>query len=235
MQPEPKDKIILPLDVPDADAARRLAGQLRGRVGLFKFGLQLFTAAGPGLVREILEAGDGVFLDLKFHDIPNTVRHAVESAAGLGVQMTTIHLSGGPEMIRAAVAGAGGTPLRVLGVTVLTSSDAETLRACGTDPDVAAQVLRLAALGVENGIGGLVASPKEVPALRSRFGTALPLVIPGIRPAWAAANDQKRILTPAEAVRAGADYLVIGRPITDHPEPATAADRIAEEIAGALA
>ncbi len=233
MQTPPKNKIILPLDVPDAGTARTWIDLLAGHVGLFKVGLQLFTAAGPAFVRELTAAGHRIFLDLKFHDIPNTVRGAVGSARDLGVEMTTVHLSGGADMARAAAESATGSRLLVLGVTVLTSSSAETLRSCGADPDVEAQVLRLATLGLQSGVGGLVASAQEIAALRVHFGAGPVLVIPGVRPAWAGADDQQRILTPAEAVRLGADYLVIGRPITSHPDPREAVSRIAEEIASA--
>jgi orotidine-5'-phosphate decarboxylase len=171
-----------------------------------------------------------VFLDLKFHDIPNTVRHSVESACALGVDFLTIHLSGGSAMIRAAAEGAPGSGALVLGVTVLTSSNRETLREVGTEAPVEDLVLRLARLGVENGVTGVVASPLEVTLLRQVFGAGLTIVTPGVRPEWAAANDQQRTMTPKAAMEAGADYLVIGRPITGEKNPREAAERILAEL-----
>lgn len=227
----PEEKIIVALDVPDDEAAARLIEQLAGSVRFFKIGLQLFCKCGPPIVRRVREAGAKVFLDLKFHDIPNTVRHAVESACALGVDMLTIHLSGGSAMIRAAAAGAEGYGALVLGVTVLTSSTRETLREVAVDAAVEDQVLRLARLALENGVRGVVASPQEITLLRQLFNNQLAIVTPGIRPAWAAANDQQRTLTPREAVQAGADFLVIGRPITAHAHPREAAETILAEIA----
>jgi orotidine-5'-phosphate decarboxylase len=234
-----KDKIIVALDAPDEPAALRLVESLSGAVGLYKIGLELFTRCGPGIIERVRTAGGccGIFLDLKFHDIPNTVLGAVRSAAALNVEMLTVHLSGGRAMLQAATAGApSDKPLLVLGVSVLTSSDAETLRETGISASsVENQVLRLARLGAESGLGGVVASPKEIAALRGEFGGRLRIVTPGVRPAWAAGgDDQRRVMTPGEAVRAGADYLVIGRPITGQSDPRAAAARISEEIAAAL-
>ncbi len=226
MQNSAKDKIILALDVPSAEHARRLIELVGDRVGIYKIGLQLFTQCGPAIVREVQASGAKVFLDLKLHDIPNTVAHAVEAAASLGVHMLTIHLSGGREMAEAAQSRSGQT--LILGVTVLTSSNDETLRETGIQSPVEEQVLRLA--GIAKDLAGVVCSPLEIAPLREKFSRSLRLVTPGVRPTWAAAGDQKRILTPAQALQAGADYLVIGRPITAAPDPAQAAERILEEI-----
>jgi len=220
-----RDKIIVALDVATKEKALDLVEQLRDQISFFKIGLQLYTAEGPGIVRDVLAKGAKVFLDLKLHDIPNTVARAVESAAHLGVHMLTIHLTGGPEMIRAAVSARPGN-LLLLGVTVLTSKDEETLRQLGISEKIDNQVLRLARLGVENGIDGVVASAREIKTLRSEFGKKIKLVAPGIRPSWSEAGDQKRVMTPREAIDSGADYLVIGRPIIAEPNPREAAARI---------
>jgi len=224
-----KNPLILALDVPDQGSALRLVEQLGPAAPFYKIGLQLFTKCGPGVVQAIRQTGAKVFLDLKFHDIPNTVRHSVESACALGVDLLTIHLGGGGAMIRAAAEGASGETL-VLGVTVLTSSNRETLREVGIEAPVEDQVLRLTRLGVEHGVTGIVASPQEVTLLRQVFGHGLTIVTPGVRPEWAAANDQQRTLTPRAAMAAGADYLVIGRPITGAPNPREAAERILAEL-----
>ena len=223
------DKIIVALDVATKKEALALVEQLRAQISFFKVGLQLYTAEGPEIVRGILATNAKVFLDLKLHDIPNTVGRAVESVARLEVQMLTIHLSGGPEMIRAAVA-ARKNNLSILGVTVLTSADEETLREIGISDKIDNQVLRLAKLGVECGIDGLIASPREVKMLRQEFGGEIKIVTPGVRPNWAEAGDQKRATTPREAVAAGADYLVIGRPIVADPNPRQALTKILGEL-----
>lgn len=228
----PSQKIIVALDVPTDDAAFKLIDDLGDSVRFYKVGLQLFTKYGPAFVQRVKATGARVFLDLKFHDIPNTVKHAVSSACEIGVDMTTIHLCGGGKMITAGVTGAGSDSALILGVTVLTSSSHETLQEVGVHGAVEDEVLRLAKLGVENGIKGVVASPQEISLLRQIFGAGLVIVTPGVRPEWAAANDQQRTLTPGEAVAAGADYLVIGRPITAHANPAEAARLIAAEIGG---
>lgn len=220
------EKIIVALDVPTAEAGLALINSLSDRVGLFKIGLQQYTAAGPALIRS---AGK-VFLDLKLHDIPNTVAKAVEAADRLGVKMLTLHLSGGGEMIRAA-GRARKSDMLLLGVTVLTSSTSETLREIGVAEEISDHVLRLARLGVENGIDGLIASPHEVRILRTEFGDKIKIVTPGIRPAGADPGDQKRFATPREAIDAGADYLVIGRPITAAADPPGAVDSILKELA----
>ncbi|MBV8174315.1 MAG: orotidine-5'-phosphate decarboxylase [Verrucomicrobia bacterium] len=225
-----KDKIIVPLDVPAKSAARELIKAIGGKVGFFKVGDQLFIAAGPAIVEEIQASGARVFLDLKFHDIPNTVRRAVESACALGVDMLTIHLSGGREMCEAAVVGRGISKILILGVTVLTSLSDEALAEVGFRTSVQDEVLLLADLAKHVGITGLVASPQELVALRERFGSLFTMVIPGIRPTWSEAGDQKRTLTPRQAVDAGADYLVIGRPITASPDPQSAVQRIIDEL-----
>jgi orotidine-5'-phosphate decarboxylase len=224
-----RDKIIVALDLPRKEMALDLVRQLAGQISFFKIGLQLYTAEGPEIVRVVLETGAKVFLDLKLHDIPSTVARAVESAAELGVQMLTVHLSGGGAMIRAAGSEQSGD-LLLLGVTLLTSANEQTLREIGIPDKIDNHVLRLAKLGVSAGIGGLVASPREAKMLRAEFGKEIKIVTPGVRPSWAEVADQKRVMTPREALEAGADYLVIGRPITAHPDPAEAVAKILAEI-----
>jgi orotidine-5'-phosphate decarboxylase len=223
------DKIIVALDVPTKIAALDLVDQLREQISFFKIGLQLYTAEGPEIVRAVLSTGAKVWLDLKLHDIPNTVARAVESATNLGVHMLTIHLSGGSEMIRAATA-ARTNNISILGVTVLTSATEQTLREIGIADKVGDQVLRLAKLGVEGGIDGVVASPHEIKLLRAEFGDKIKIVVQGIRPSWAEPGDQKRFMTPREAVEAGADYIGIGRPITAHSSPHKAVAKILDEL-----
>ena len=225
------DKIIVALDVATRERAVTVVEQLRDQISFFKIGLQLYTAEGPEIVRAVLETGASVFLDLKLHDIPNTVANAVESAGSLGVQMLTIHLSGGAEMIRAATASAQKSNVSLLGVTVLTSATEETLHETGVSGSVEDQVLRVARLGVKNGIDGIVASPTEIKTLRAEFGDKIRIVVPGIRPSGSAADDQKRTMTPREALDAGADYLVIGRPIIADRNPRQAAEKILDGIA----
>lgn len=224
-----RDRLIVALDVETRPEAISLALELSPFASWMKVGLQLFTAEGPDLVRAVRETGANVFLDLKLHDIPNTVARAVESAARLEVKMLTLHLLGGSEMVRAAVESAPPS-LLLLGVTVLTSADNETLAAAGIDDDIPRQVARLAKLGRDNGIGGLVASAREINVIRETAGPEIKLVVPGIRPSGAKRHDQKRTMTPREAIFAGADYLVIGRPITSASNPAEAAQKILEEI-----
>jgi len=229
----PQDKIIIALDVPDTDAALRLLDSL-GENGdppsLCKIGLELFTAEGPAVVKAVQSRGCAIFLDLKFHDIPNTVAHAVRSAANLGVAMTTLHSSGGPVMLEAAAKAAEGFDLLLLAVTVLTSMDATQLSSTGIEVTPKEQVLRLAELATHAGIGGIVCSPLEITAIRESLGQQLQIVTPGVRPSWAAAGDQKRVMTPSEAINAGADYLVIGRPITAAADPREAYARVLSEI-----
>lgn len=224
-----RDKIIVALDVPTKADALGLIDQLADEISFYKIGLQLYTAEGPEIVRAVLQRNAKVFLDLKLHDIPNTVAGAVQSAVSLGVHMLTVHLSGGEAMVRAALKAANQR-LLVLGVTVLTSADQQTLSEIGIADSVEAQVLRLAKVGVDAGVGGLVASPHELERLRAEFGEDIKIVTPGVRPAGAETNDQKRFMTPREALLLGADCLVIGRPITAAPNPSEAVKRIVEEI-----
>jgi orotidine-5'-phosphate decarboxylase len=224
------DKIIVALDVPTKGKALELVEKLRDEISFFKIGLQLYTAEGPEIVRAVLSTGAKVWLDIKLHDIPNTVARAVESATRLGVHMLTIHLSGGSEMIRTATA-ARTSKILLLGVTVLTSATDQTLREIGISDKVDDQVLRLAELGVEAGIDGVVTSPHEIEKLRGRFGDKIKIVVQGIRPTWAEPGDQKRFMTPLQAIEAGADYIGIGRPITRHPDPREAVAKILRELA----
>jgi orotidine-5'-phosphate decarboxylase len=223
------DKIIVALDAPTRERAIELVELLRGEISFFKIGLQLYTAEGPEIVRAVLATGAKVWLDLKLYDIPNTVARAVESASALGAQMLTIHLSGGSEMIRAAIAARAGDML-LLGVTVLTSATKQTLHEVGIADTVEDQVLRLARLGAEAGIDGIVASPYEIKLLRREFGDKIKIAVQGIRPSWAEPGDQKRFMTPRQAIEAGADYIGIGRPITAHPRPREAVARILDEL-----
>jgi len=224
-----KDKIIVALDVATRAKALELVDQLRDQISFFKIGLQLYTSEGPEIVRAVLATGAKVWLDLKLHDIPNTVARAVESANHLGVRMLTIHLSGGNEMIRAAT-GARSNDMMILGVTVLTSATEQTLREIGIAEKVADQVLRLARLGAQAGIDGVVASPHEIKTLRSEFGDKIKIAVQGIRPSWAEPGDQKRFTTPRQAIEAGADYIGIGRPITSHRNPREAVAKILDEL-----
>jgi orotidine-5'-phosphate decarboxylase len=232
-----KNPIIAALDVPSAEQALELAKQTAPAVGAFKIGSQLFTAGGPDIVKKIRATGASVFLDLKFHDIPNTVTKAVASAVKLDVQMLTIHTSGGGEMMRAAEKTAQETtkppgqpaPL-ILGVTVLTSFNNETLAEIGCQADTDKQVLRLAQLAVKSGLRGLVCSPLEIVALRKILPAHIQLVTPGIRTGAEKADDQKRTLTPREAIQAGANWLVIGRPIYAAENPRAAAEKILESL-----
>ena len=234
------DRILIAVDAPTAQAAIPIADTLRGSVGGFKIGSQLFTAAGPDIVRALVARGDRVFLDLKFHDIPNTVAGAVASAAALGVWMLNVHAAGGPAMMAAArkaaddAATGGATRPLVIAVTVLTSMDAATLRAVGVPADPFDQVLHLARMAREAGLDGVVASPRETAAIRQACGPDFVIVTPGIRGGAAAASpdDQRRTMAPGDAVAAGASYLVIGRPITGAADPRGAAQRIAAEMAG---
>ena len=232
-----RNPIIAALDVPNVEAALKLAGQIAPAVGAFKIGGELFTAAGPDIVRRIRDTGAAVFLDLKFHDIPNTVARAVTAAVRLDVQMLTVHTSGGLEMMRAAEASAqqaakmnGRAAPLVLGVTVLTSSNSSTMAEIGCEPNVVAQVERLARLAVKAGLRGLVCSPLEIVALRKILPADVQLVTPGIRTGAEKADDQKRTLAPREAMAAGANWLVIGRPIYAAENPRAAAEKILESL-----
>jgi orotidine-5'-phosphate decarboxylase len=226
-----RERVIVALDVSDSAAALELAGRLGDFVQWFKVGLELYLSAGNQIVHALKDRGYSVFLDLKLHDIPNTVAGAVRSAAMAGADMLTLHASGGPAMLAAAAEAASKlhSAPKLLAVSVLTSMDAEQLRAIGVPSSPAEQVLRLARLASEAGISGLVASSVAVAALRAAFPD-FTLVIPGIRPAGSSVGDQKRVATPAAAVRAGADYLVIGRPITQAADPAAAVRAILSEI-----
>jgi len=225
-----RERLIVALDVPQADEARSLVERLQGKVGLFKVGSQAFTAAGPELVRGIVSRGERVFLDLKFHDIPNTVAGAVASASQLGVSLLTVHGLGGRAMLEAAVGALPAMGTRLLAITVLTSHDEDTLGEVGVAGGVSDSVRRLARLAKDAGADGVVASPHEVALIREACGRDFLVVTPGIRPAGAAAGDQARAATPAAALTAGADYLVVGRPITAAADPAAAADRIVREM-----
>jgi orotidine-5'-phosphate decarboxylase len=227
------ERIYCAIDTTDLGAAVALAELLSGEVGGVKLGNEFFTAHGPQGVAKIAATGHKIFLDLKFNDIPNTVAGAVRAAAGLGVHIMTIHASGGPAMMRAAAEAArvedGVRPL-ILAVTVLTSLDEDDLAAVGQTGPVADQVAHLAGLAKAAGIDGVVCSPLEIAALKSSLGDEFLLVVPGVRPTWAAPDDQKRVMTPGDAVAAGADFLVIGRPITRAGDPVSAARRIADEL-----
>ena len=233
---EARKHLIVALDVPDAASAANLVSQLENTCHWFKVGLELFVAAGPAVLEPLVARGHSVFLDLKLYDIPNTVAGAVRSAAGLGVRMITLHAGGGPAMLaaaRAALEGVEASP-ELLAVTVLTSMDQSQLSAAGVDRSPGEQVELLARMGLGAGLKGFVCSPREVAALRRITGPEGVLVVPGIRPAGAAVGDQKRIATPTDALRAGASYLVVGRPITQAADPAEAAEAILEEMADAL-
>jgi orotidine-5'-phosphate decarboxylase len=223
----PHERICAALDVPDPLSAARLASQLAGHVGMFKVGLELFVAHGPSAVEAVRGFGLPIFLDLKLHDIPQTVEGAARGVSKLGVQFVTAHASGGAEMIAAAKRGLAASGTKLLAVTALTSLGPAELDAIGLSRDA---VARLAKLAVDAGADGLVCSPQEVASLRALVGPRPLLVVPGIRPAGSAADDQRRTGTPAEAVRAGATYLVVGRPLRDARDPAAAADAIAAEL-----
>lgn len=230
VQPNP---VICAIDTPHVQEAAKLAAEVKPHVGAIKLGLEFFTANGPAGIRAVQESGAPLFLDLKFHDIPNTVAGAIRSACALGAFITTIHAGGGRDMMKAAIEAAkeaealSGTRPLVVGVTVLTSMDAADIAEVGVQADTQAQVRRLALLARESGLDGIVCSPHEITAIRAECGKDFTLVVPGIRPAGSEQGDQKRIMTPAEALQAGADYLVIGRPITQAASPAQAAQAIA--------
>jgi orotidine-5'-phosphate decarboxylase len=232
-----RNPIIAALDVPSVEQALQLAEQIAPTVGAFKIGKELFVTAGPDIVKRIRATGASVFLDLKFHDIPNTVAKAVTAAVQLDVQMLTVHTSGGFEMLKAAEKAAedaawklGRIPPLVLGVTVLTSLDTAALREIGFDVNVEYQVRRLATVAMKAGLRGLVCSPQEVVKLRQTIPPAMQLVTPGIRTGAEKADDQKRTLTPKEAIQAGANWLVIGRPIYAAENPREAAEKILESL-----
>jgi orotidine-5'-phosphate decarboxylase len=233
---DPGKRIIVALDIDSRTEALRLVRQLQGKVGLFKVGNQLFTAEGPQLVKDIIEMGERVFLDLKFHDIPNTVVNAALVARSLHVSMITIHTSGGLKMMSAVMdmfsSPQPTLPPRplVLGVTVLTSLGSEELKDVGYSLSIEDQVIRLAKLAQRAGLDGIVASPEEIRSLRSHLGSSFKIIAPGIRPAGGEKNDQNRVATPGFALKAGADYLVIGRPITASSNPAESVERIVDSM-----
>ncbi|MBJ6727946.1 orotidine-5'-phosphate decarboxylase [Geomesophilobacter sediminis] len=228
-------KIIFALDVKTFDEVELWAERLTGHVGMFKVGKQLFTSCGPEAVKAITKRAGEVFLDLKYHDIPNTVAMATLEAARLGAKLSNLHALGGYEMMATTMEKLhqefpGADRPQVLAVTILTSSNEETLRGVGIELPVPEMVVKLAQLAKKAGVDGVVASPQEVELIRNACGKDFLIVTPGVRPAFASADDQKRIMTPSDAVKAGADYLVIGRPIAAHPDPVAAAKLIVEEI-----
>jgi len=235
MTPEQaRAKIIFALDVNNAAEIDRFAGMLSGRVGMFKVGKELFTSTGPEAVKAVQRHGGQVFLDLKYHDIPNTVAKASLEAARLGARFVDMHALGGAEMMHTAVTAVrkefGEQRPKLLAITILTSSTAETLRQVGIEYPLDQMVVRLARLAKESGMDGVVASPLEIGMIRAACGPDFLIVTPGVRPSFAAVDDQKRIMSPAEAVKAGADFLVIGRPIAKADNPAEAAQLIVDEI-----
>ena len=232
----PRDRLIVALDLPTAQAARDLIRELGDSVSFYKIGLQLFSAEGPAIVRELKASGLKVFLDLKLHDIPNTVASAVRSINRLNVDLLTVHAAGGLQMMKAAVqaAASASKPPKILAVTVLTSFSNEDLSRIGIATAAADQVSRMAALAREAGCSGVVSSGLEVPTLHRQFGDGLVLLVPGVRPKGSATGDQARTAEPAEAIRAGASYLVVGRPITAADDKKAAAEAIQEEISSAL-
>ncbi len=241
MKDAAKQRLIFALDVDDFAAAEKWVTQLHESVGLFKIGKQLFTKCGPAVVQMVQERGGQVFLDLKYHDIPNTVAKAAVEACKLGVRMFNVHALGGLEMMQKTVAevdaycaSAGIERPIMLAVTILTSSTEETLRGIGIDRPVTEMVPRLAKLAKDAGFDGVVASPKEVGLIRAVCGENFQIITPGVRPAFASLDDQKRVTTPADAISAGATALVIGRPISAAENPLAAAGKILEEIAAAL-
>ena len=233
-----KNRLIVALDVSTERQARELVESLRGIVGMFKIGSQLFTEVGPKIVRQIASSGNEVFLDLKFHDIPNTVSRAAVAATRLGVSIFNVHASGGREMMRRTADAVSETATSeglkrpsVIAVTVLTSSDAATLEELGVGSEPETQVRRLSLLAEASGMDGIVASPHEVAVVRSTVGNpGFLIVTPGVRLAGASVDDQKRVMTPAQAIRAGADYIVVGRPITGAKDPVESAGQILAEM-----
>jgi orotidine-5'-phosphate decarboxylase len=229
---DPRERLIVALDVSTAAAARKIVAAVGDSAFTYKVGMQLYTAEGPALVRELVDSGRRVFLDLKYHDIPNTVASAVREAARLGVSMLTVHASGSSKMLRAAVEAAqsANPDLVVLAVTVLTSFDDAELEKIGLREGVLDQVLRLAALAIANKCQGVVTSAREAAAVRKEFGQDFSIVTPGVRPEGSGNDDQARVVTPAEALVAGASHIVVGRPITEAPDPAAAARSILAQM-----
>lgn len=233
----PKERLIVALDVDTKKRAVDLVEMLRDEVKLFKVGSELFTSCGPDIVAAIRAKDCGVFLDLKFHDIPNTVAHSAAAASGLGVFMLNVHALGGyymmkrcAESVKMEAKALNITKPKVIAVTILTSMDENSLKKTGINDNMEKQVLRLAKLAKDASLDGVVASPSEVGPIRKALGEEFLIVTPGVRPAWAAVNDQKRHATPKEAVLSGATYIVVGRPITEAPDPFKAAKKVLEEI-----
>ena len=246
MQPKPEERLIVALDVSSAVAAQKIVTSLGDSVHIYKVGMQLYTAEGPQVVRDLVNSGRRVFLDLKYHDIPNTVASAVREAAQLGVGMLTVHASGGEKMLRAAAEAAGianahvgmgayarQTPPQILAVTVLTSMEESDLHQTGVSGRLLDQVLRLASTALDAGCAGVISSAREVKALRTKLGQGFLIVNPGVRPAGSDHGDQARVVTPAEAIQAGATHIVVGRPITAAKDPVSAARAIQQEIRAA--
>jgi orotidine-5'-phosphate decarboxylase len=232
-----KDRLIVALDVDTEAKAVSLAEKLKDDVSIFKIGFELFSSCGPSVARSIAGLGLKVFLDLKFHDIPNTVSRAAVSVTKLGIFMLNLHALGGMEMMKKAAADVkseaqrlGIERPRIIAVTVLTSMDEKELKKAGIDDNINREVLRLALLAKEAGLDGVVASPKEAALIRKEAGKDFLIVTPGVRPSWSSAGDQKRIATPAHAMRSGADYIVVGRPVTGADDPAAAARKIISEM-----
>jgi len=228
------DQLLVALDVESAAKAIAVADSLRGVAGGFKIGSRLFTSEGPSIVRALVDKGDRVFLDLKFHDIPNTVKHAAAEAAKLGVSMMTIHTSGGPAMMQAVTTELrqkfGNAKPTVLGVTVLTSLDDQTLNDLGINSSMDAQVLRMARLAENSGLDGVVCSPREIRTIRSAVAPEFKIVTPGIRMPGQSADDQQRTATPREAIAAGADYIVVGRTVTNAASPREALQAVLQGL-----
>ena len=230
---DPRQRLIVALDVSTAAAARKIVAAVGDSALTYKVGMQLYTAEGPQVVRDLVASGRRVFLDLKYHDIPNTVGAAVNEAAKLGVRMLTVHGSGSAKMLRASVEAAKvQAELIVLAVTVLTSMDGNDLETIGMHGTVAESVVRLAKIALTNGCQGIVTSAREASRVRAELGNEFALVTPGVRPAGSTAGDQKRVVTPAEAIAAGASHIVVGRPITEAADPATQARAILAQISG---
>jgi orotidine-5'-phosphate decarboxylase len=230
---DPREKLVVALDVSSASAAQRIVAAVGDAARTYKVGMQLYTAEGPGVVRDLVASARRVFLDLKYHDIPNTVGSAVQEAAQLGVSMLTVHAAGGGKMLRSAVeaARAVNPSLLLLGVTVLTSFEDDDLNKIGVRGNVLDESLRLAALALANGCGGIVTSPREASSLRVEFGDDFAIVTPGVRPVGSGHADQVRVATPAEAIAAGASHIVVGRPITAAEDPAAEARAILAQMA----
>ncbi len=232
-----RERLIVALDVSSAAAARKIVAAVGDSAFLYKVGKQLFTAEGPAIVRDLVASGRRVFLDLKFHDIPNTVAAAVAAAAKMNISMLTVHASGGSRMLKAATdaAAASSSKPMVLGVTVLTSFRDADVQEVGFSGRVLDNVLRLAALARSCGCGGIVTSAKEAAEVRRELGAGFAIVTPGVRPAGSKVDDQARVVTPAEAIANGASHIVVGRPITAAADPAAAAQAVVEEMAGVTA